>query len=54
MDVAADESLSGDAAVFMMEITDALGNDVKKIYHRPLSRRFIHLDVSIKKRVASK
>lgn len=48
-----DESLSGDAAVFMMEITDVLGNDVKKIYHGPLNRLFIHLDVSINRRIAS-
>lgn len=48
-----DESLSGDAAVFMMEITDVHSNDVKKIYPGPLNRLFIHLDVSIKQRLAS-
>lgn len=48
-----DESLSGDAAVFMMEITDVLSNDVKKIYPGPLDRLFIHLDVSISRRIAA-
>lgn len=47
-----DESLSGDAAVFMMEITDVHSNDVKKIYPGLLNRLFIHLDVSIKQRLA--
>lgn len=49
-----DESLSGDAAVFMMEITDVLSNDVKKIYPGLLNRLLIHLDVSIKQPVTSR